>query len=120
MPTTVTLHLQIKNKPVGFVLPQIVHRGTWDGYLINTSDMGQQWTKFETTQLARYIDTDLTSQTLDLSLSLPPSIINLGDVSHLVIRSGEEGSPPPTGEEDSCAECDRRIEYAAIKLVLAW
>jgi hypothetical protein len=81
--------------------------------------MGQQWTKFEATELARYLETDSTNQTLNLSLPLSPSIINLGDVSHLVIRSGEEGTPPLIGELN-CNECDRRIEYDAVKLVLAW
>jgi hypothetical protein len=120
LPTTATLYIQIENKPIGMVLPQVVHKGTWPGYLLMDPNQPYRWKSFESAELVRFLETDSTNQSLDLSLSLPTSIIEVGDITHLLIRSGEEGTPPPTGEEGNCYACDRRIRYGSIKLVLVW
>jgi hypothetical protein len=49
-------------------------------------------------------------------MALPTSFIRPGEISHLAIRSGEEGIAPPQGVE--CTECDHYLHYAEMSLIL--
>jgi hypothetical protein len=123
-PSEVYLHVKIIGKPADLVLPQIVHRGTWEGIAADRL-MDQPewylWTAFDNTEVTCFLTTETQEisedQPLEMYIQLPVDFIQPGDWTHLVIRSGEEGTEPPTGT-DACTDCRRFVRYSEVDLII--
>jgi hypothetical protein len=125
-PSEVYLHVKIVGKTANFVMPQVVHRGTWRGlaaYELNLHGYWYLWTAFDRAEMARFLTTESQGvsedQPLELYIPLPVDFVQGGDYTHLVIRSGEEGTPPPTAPDAwTCAACARFVEYSQVDLII--